>query len=214
MVALHPLSPTLNINPQAITGSTIVEECDELYQKFSNVRPSCKKHGCGEHRTSHPHKNPNKKRKRPRVRQPRDAKRRKLNPYDLDLVAVTISVQSWVFVRSSERKSIVTNSKFYLQFNMTYTGDHAGRGCHPGSWSERDQRRVDERYDSLLGQYSEQQVSWFTDYDDLLMKTFIARRARKFWGITVSYSRFIINILQYNKWFAHWRPRPPRSMLQ
>ena len=119
MVALHPLSPTLNINPQAITDSTIVEECDELYQKFSNVRPSCKKNGCGEHRTSHPHKNPNKKRKRPRVRQPRDAKRRKLNPYDLDLVAVTISVQSWVFVRSSERKSIVTNSKFYLQFNMT-----------------------------------------------------------------------------------------------
>ena len=99
---------------EAITDSTIVEECDELYQKFSNVRPSCKKNGCGEHRTSHPHKNPNKKRKRPRVRQPRDAKRRKLNPYDLDLVAVTISVQSWVFVRSSERKSIVTNSKFYL----------------------------------------------------------------------------------------------------
>ena len=40
-----------------------------------------------------------------------------------------------------------------------YTGDHAGRGCRPGSWSERDQRRVDERYDSLQGQYSEQQVS-------------------------------------------------------
>ena len=130
------------------------------------------------------------------------------------MIWIWLQSQSVLFVRSSERKSIVTNSKFYLQFNMTYTGDHAGRGCHPGSWSERDQRRVDERYDSLLEQYSEQQVSWFTDYDDLLMKTFIARRAGKFWGITISYSRFIINILQYNKWFAHWRTRPPRSMLQ
>ena len=33
------------------------------------------------------------------------------------------------------------------------------RGSHLGPWCEREQRRVDERYDSLLGQYSEQQVS-------------------------------------------------------
>ena len=63
------------------------------------------------------------------------------------MIWIWLQSQSVLFVRSSERKSIVTNSKFYLQFNMTLcTLVTMQRGCRPGSWSERDQRRVDERY--------------------------------------------------------------------
>ena len=35
------------------------------------------------------------------------------------MIWIWLQSQSVLFVRSSERKSIVTNSKFYLQFNMT-----------------------------------------------------------------------------------------------